>query len=96
MRYLPGVAPFGLTFLRLFAQHADDLGPSFVPAIIADDIAQRQHRIDMRSGPVHPAPFQACFHDQFIGALHGAIANRPTRRQEGRILHLRYALVQIG
>jgi len=88
--------PFSPALLRLLAHRAHDLGPGLVPAIAADDIAQRQHGIDMRPGPVHPAPFQPRFDDQFIAALDGPIPNRPARRQEGRILHMRRTLLQVG
>ncbi len=79
----------------LTAQGLDDLRPGFIPTVIADDVAQRQHGIDMAAGPVHAAALQARLDDQFVGALGGAVANRPTRCQKSRIVHVSLALLQI-
>jgi len=78
------------------AEGAHDLRPSFIPLIIADNIAQRQHRINIGPSPVHTAAFQARLNHQFVGAFSGAIANRPACRQEGGVLHLSLSLLQIG
>jgi hypothetical protein len=74
----------------------DDLRPSLTPLIITDNITQGQHRIDMGPGPVHATAFQARLNHQFVGAFSGAVANRPTRRHKGGILHVGLPLLQIG
>ena len=90
------VTTLGSTLLRLLAQRAHDLRPRLIPAITADDIAQRQHRIDMRPRPVHTAAFQTRLNHQFIAAFNGAVANRPAGRQKRRVLQLGGALLQVG
>ena len=81
-------APAGATCARS--------GPSLIPAITTDDIAQRQHRIDMRPRPVHATALQPRLDDQFIATFNGAVTNRPAGRQERRVLHMGDALLQVG
>jgi hypothetical protein len=51
------------------------LPPGFLPPVTAGDRPQRDHRIHMRPGPVHPSPFEPSLHDQFIGTLDAATPN---------------------
>jgi hypothetical protein len=62
------------------------LCPYLHPPSAAERIAQRQQRIDVRFGPVHPRPLHPLLHYQLIRALHTATANRPPLRLEDRLV----------
>ena len=74
--------------LALLALVGIDLSASFRPTIVADRIAQGQHRVDVGSCPVHAGPFQSCLHCDLVRALHCPTSDRPTMGLVGRILHL--------
>lgn len=86
--------------LSALAAHRVALGhaglPDLLPVLIADDVAQGQHGIDMRSLPMHAHPFESCFHHQLVSALHDARSNGPTRLLIGRILHVRLPFLQVS
>ena len=73
-----------------------NFGPLLFPAVAAQDIAQRQHGIDVGVSPMHTRTFQARFDHQFIPAFDHATANGPTLGLKLGILHLVFALFQIS
>ena len=80
---------------RMLTQSTFDLGPVFLPATGAQDIAQGEQGIDMFFGPVHAWAFQAGMHHQFVATLHHATADRPTLRLKEWILQLGFAFFQV-
>ena len=74
----------------------DNGRPGFGPTIIASDIAQSQHRVDMRACPVHAGALQASLDDQLVATLHGAAADGQALRQVIGVLDLLLPLLQIG
>ena len=44
----------------------------------------------------HASPFEACFDDSLVGTFDAPRANRPACYLIGRVLHVRFALLQIG
>ena len=67
--------------------------PFLLPAIASQDIAEGQHRIDVFIGPMHPRPFQAGFHLQFIAAFNDSTPDGPALRLKERVLHLGLAFL---
>lgn len=72
-----------------------DLGPVFLPATTAYDIAESQHRIDMLLGLMHPGAFQAHFHHQLVAAFHDPTPDRPALRLELWVLQLVFPFFQV-
>lgn len=70
--------------------------PHFRPALVANSIAQGQHRIDVGALPTHPRPFQTSLDDQFVGAFHHARTNGPPLLAEVGIVHHSFALAEIA
>ena len=70
--------------------------PRFLPALIADAIAQGQHRIHVGPLPAHAAAFQAGLNHELVGTLHHPRTNRPTCASKERILHQGEPFAQIG
>src|SRR5258708_3480015 len=70
--------------------------PGLVPLAIADRVTEHEHGVDVVSTPTHASPFEACLHDQLVGTFHAARANRPAGLLIGRVLHVRFALLQVG
>jgi len=70
--------------------------PGFVPALVAGDRAEREHRIDVPFSPVHPTALESGFHDDLIGTLDGATPDRIAGRSEARVVKLRGTGVQIA
>ena len=70
--------------------------PRFLPSLIADAIAQGQHRIHVGAFPAHAAAFQAGLNHELVGALHHPRTNRPTCTAEERILHQGEPFAQIA
>ena len=81
---------------RLIVRLGDNGRPGFGPTIIAGDIAQSQHRVDMRTCPVHAGTLQAGLDDQLVATLDGAAADRQALRQVIGVLDLLLPLLQIG
>ena len=69
--------------------------PGFLPAFVADAIAQSQHGIDIAAFPPHPAAFQAGLNHQLVGTLHHAGPDGPACLSEERILHQGKPFAQI-
>jgi hypothetical protein len=55
-----------------------DAGPLLRPAVIANEVAQGKHGVDMAALPVHAGAFEACFDDRLVGAFDHAAADGPT------------------
>jgi len=64
----------------------DHLGPGLLPSVTAGHRPQRHHWIDVGPGPMHPGPFQPSLHDQFVGTLDAATANRIALGMTPRII----------
>jgi hypothetical protein len=82
--------------LVLGAQVRLDLGPVGFPAVTTEDIAERQHGIDVGFLPVHAGTFEACFHDILIGAFDHPAPDGPPLLHEFGVKHLALALFQIS
>jgi hypothetical protein len=54
---------------RIPALLAGDV-PGFLPALIADAVAEGEHRLHVCALPPYPAAFQTCFHHPCVGTLH--------------------------
>lgn len=91
-----GLMHMAAALVGLLAQSGFDPGPVFLPAMGAQDIAQGEHGIDMRLGPMHPCAFQAGMHHQLVAALHHAAANWPTLCLKERVLHLCFPFFQVS
>jgi hypothetical protein len=63
---------FRLTRGVPLAQGDHDLWPGFFPAVIADDVPQRQHGVDVRPGPMHATALKPRLHDHAyaVAAFH--------------------------
>ena len=70
--------------------------PHFLPTLIADAIAQDQHRIHVGAFPAHAAALQAGLNYELVGTLHHPRTNRPPCTAEERILHQGEPFAQIG
>jgi hypothetical protein len=46
--------------------------PGFIPTIIADRIAQREHGVHVLTFPMHPCPFESSFHEPLVRTFHHA------------------------
>ena len=73
-----------------------DFLPRFVPPGTTYRVAQTQHRIDLRTRPMHPGAFQARFDNEFVTTLDTATADGPAVRLKLRILHHCRAFFQVG
>ena len=82
--------------LVLGAQVRLDLGPVGFPAVATEDIAERQHGIDVGGLPVHTGAFEPGFDDILIGTFHHAAPDRPPLLAKLRVKHLALPLFQIG
>jgi hypothetical protein len=78
------------------SQMGRDLRPFLLPAVTAQDIANSDHRVDMRSGPMHPGAFQPSFDDQLVATFDDPAANRPALRAKLGILQLGLAFFQVS
>jgi hypothetical protein len=70
--------------------------PRLGPLPIADRIAEHQYGIDVLPTPAHASPFEARFDDAQVSTFDAPRANRPACCVIGRVLHLRFTLLQIG
>ena len=70
--------------------------PGLFPFSVAHRVAQHQHEMDILPTPTHACTLEACFDDQFVGAFDAARANGPAHCLIGRILHVRFTLLQVG
>ena len=69
----------------LLLKSAGNLGPGFLPPLIAGNVAQGHHRIDVLARPMHPGLFHSRLDDYLVGALDTPAADRITvcLRQSG-------------
>src|SRR6266849_4542966 len=70
--------------------------PGPVPLSIADRVAEHQHGIDVLPTPAHASPLEPCFDDHLVGAFHAPRTNGPACLLIGRVLHVRFTLLQVG
>lgn len=73
-----------------------DQRPTFVPTIVADEIAQGHHGIHIRLGPAHPRLLQPRFDHDFVSCLPRPTPDGPMRRLEGRIVDVVAALGEVA
>jgi hypothetical protein len=73
-----------------------NLGPFLRPTIITDEVAQGEHRVDMRALPVHASAFEPRFDDRLVGAFDHAAADGPALLDKLWVLELRLPLREIG
>src|SRR5215469_8678883 len=65
---------------------AESLVPHFLPSLIADRQAYREHGIDVFSGPMHPRSFEMCLDHQFVRTFDHPRSNGPALCSKLRIL----------
>src|SRR5229473_5728834 len=70
--------------------------PCLVPLPIADRVAEHQHGVDVLPTPTHASPFEACFDDHFVGTFDTPRTNGPACCLIGRVLHVRFTLLQVA
>jgi hypothetical protein len=80
----------------LLPELSGDFGPVFLPAVITDQVAQGDHRVDVLGRPAHAGPFQAGINDHFVPTLDRTGANGQALRLKGGILHVGFAFLEIG
>ena len=90
------VTAFRTPLPLLLAECAHDLRPGLFPSVVADDVPQRQHWVDMRPCPMHATALQTGLDHELVSALYGPVSDRPTGRPKSRIRHVCNALLQVS
>lgn len=73
-----------------------DRWPHLLPPAAADGCSERQHRVDVDSGPMHPAAFEPRLRDLLVGALYDPAPNRVARSDELTVGDLGSTFLQVG
>ena len=70
--------------------------PFLLPTVVAEEVAQGEHGVDVATLPMHAGALEPGFDDQLVGTLDHAAADGPALLAEAGILQLCLALLEVG
>jgi hypothetical protein len=70
----------------LFLVKKHDLLPTGIPAVVADQVSQGEHRVEMMLCPAHAGAFQPSLHHALVATLNAAGTDGITTTAEVRIV----------